>query len=669
MELWSLMHFLMPAIFASHNDFKDWFSNPLTDMMEGNAKWNAELVQRLHKVLRPFILRRLKADVEKQLPEKIEKVIKCPLSKRQRYLYDDFMAQRTTRENLQSGSIMSVLNIVMQLRKCCNHPNLFEPRPIVSPFVMEPLHFVYPAQFFNIYRRFIYVTTSSGEKTIKECDVCDVRSTGAPPAVSVLPNSHNSSFISSPTVVRKVECSNNSFSEPSASYVTQSERAEQSKTDLPTPSVENVSDDNQPKPQTLNKMFYRFTIYVHAAITDAPIVRASSSGRSAYVHFVDKKLSECRRKLAVSLHPLASQVIISQQLLFPELRLIEYDCGKLQVLSSLLRELYLYKHRCLIFTQMSRMLNILQAFLSFHGYQYFRLDGATGIEERQAMMERFNADPKIFCFILSTRSGGIGVNLTGADTVVFYDSDWNPTMDAQAQDRCHRIGQTRNVTIYRLVSERTIEENILRKAMQKRRLGELAIDEAGFTPDFFKGDNVRDLFEGETDVVVPVSVKDNAEIEKAMATLEDVQDVAAAKRANAEAKAELAEFEENQKYSSEGLADRSNSKYFEIIDRLKPIERYAVNFLEAEYKPNLDEEVKEAEAKLASKKDEWMKAQEIDEFDLTYTNGFSNTLDEVRKKKSPLQPPSTRNASQKVLTRCNGVTLRRRVDIRSSVTR
>jgi len=71
------------------------------------------------------------------------------------------------------------------------------------------------------------------------------------------------------------------------------------------------------------------------------------------------------------------------------------------------------------------------------------------VEQRQVLMERFNADKRIFCFILSTRSGGLGVNLTGADTVIFYDSDWNPTMDAQAQDRCHRIGQTRDVHIYR----------------------------------------------------------------------------------------------------------------------------------------------------------------------------------------------------------------------------
>jgi len=101
-------------------------------------------------------------------------------------------------------------------------------------------------------------------------------------------------------------------------------------------------------------------------------------------------------------------------------------------------------------------------------------------------MERFNADSRIFCFILSTRSGGLGVNLTGADTVIFYDSDWNPTMDAQAQDRCHRIGQTRDVHIYRLISERTVEENILKKAHQKRMLGNIAIEGGNFTTAYFK---------------------------------------------------------------------------------------------------------------------------------------------------------------------------------------
>ncbi|KAH8038373.1 hypothetical protein HPB51_001487 [Rhipicephalus microplus] len=132
------------------------------------------------------------------------------------------------------------------------------------------------------------------------------------------------------------------------------------------------------------------------------------------------------------LHP----VMCNLQTQFPELRLIQYDCGQ---------------HRVLIFTEMTRMLDVLKQFLNYHGHTYLRLDGSTRVDQRQALMERFNADRRIFCFILSTRSGGIGVNLTGADTVVFYDSDWNPTMDAQAQDRCHRIGQTRDVHIYRQV--------------------------------------------------------------------------------------------------------------------------------------------------------------------------------------------------------------------------
>jgi SNF2 family DNA or RNA helicase len=116
-----------------------------------------------------------------------------------------------------------------------------------------------------------------------------------------------------------------------------------------------------------------------------------------------------------------------------------YILGKLQMLAVMLRRLYAQKHRCLIFTQMSKMLDILQKFLAHHKYTYYRLDGSTNVERRQMLMERFNSDSKVFCFILSTRAGGVGINLTGADTVIFYDSDWNPTIDAQAQDRCHRV--------------------------------------------------------------------------------------------------------------------------------------------------------------------------------------------------------------------------------------
>lgn len=225
---------------------------------------------------------------------------------------------------------------------------------------------------------------------------------------------------------------------------------------------------------------------------------------------------------------------------------------------------------------MTKMLDVLEAFLNYHGHIYLRLDGTTKVEQRQLLMERFNEDKRIFVFILSTRSGGVGINLTGADTVIFYDSDWNPTCDAQAQDRCHRIGQTRDVHIYRLISEKTIEENILKKANQKRLLGDLAIEGGNFTEAYFKNSTIQDLFNVDqsddasarlADVVdrdkgrrekltqsfASTSTAANTEndksivgaFESALAQAEDEQDVQAATTAKAEMAEDLDEFDEN----------------------------------------------------------------------------------------------------------------------------
>jgi helicase SWR1 len=112
---------------------------------------------------------------------------------------------------------------------------------------------------------------------------------------------------------------------------------------------------------------------------------------------------------------------IRQQIFFPDRKLVQFDSGKLQTLCVLLRKLKAGGHKCLIFTQMSKMLDILEVFLNLNSHTYVRLDGSTGIDRRQKLMDRFNNDPKLFCFILSTRSGGLGINLTGADCVIFYD--------------------------------------------------------------------------------------------------------------------------------------------------------------------------------------------------------------------------------------------------------
>ncbi|KAF2286311.1 hypothetical protein GH714_013745 [Hevea brasiliensis] len=129
-------HVCITTYRLSHQEFKDWFSNSISGMVEGQERVNKEVVDRLHNVLRPFILRRLKRDVEKQLPMKHEDVIYCRLSKRQRNLYEDFIASSETQATLASANFFGMISIIMLLRKVCNHPDLFEGRPIVSSFDM-----------------------------------------------------------------------------------------------------------------------------------------------------------------------------------------------------------------------------------------------------------------------------------------------------------------------------------------------------------------------------------------------------------------------------------------------------------------------------------------------------------------------------------------------------
>ena len=145
--------------------------------------------------------------------------------------------------------------------------------------------------------------------------------------------------------------------------------------------------------------------------------------------------------------------------------------GKMMLLDRLLFKLQKDNHRVLIFSQMVKMLDILSDYLRLRGYQYQRLDGTIAAGPRRMAIDHFNApESSDFCFLLSTRAGGLGINLMTADTVILFDSDWNPQADLQAMARAHRIGQTRPVTIYRLVSKETVEEEVLERARNKLML-------------------------------------------------------------------------------------------------------------------------------------------------------------------------------------------------------
>uniref|UniRef100_A0A8C6ANP4 Chromodomain-helicase-DNA-binding protein 1-like n=1 Tax=Monodon monoceros TaxID=40151 RepID=A0A8C6ANP4_MONMO len=154
--------------------------------------------------------------------------------------------------------------------------------------------------------------------------------------------------------------------------------------------------------------------------------------------------------------------------------------GKLHLLDKLLAFLYSKGHRVLLFSQMTQMLDILQDYMDYRGYSYERVDGSVRGEERHLAIKNFGQQP-IFIFLLSTRAGGVGMNLTAADTVIFVDSDFNPQNDLQAAARAHRIGQNKSVKVIRLIGRDTVEEIVCRKAASKLQLTNTIIEGGHFT--------------------------------------------------------------------------------------------------------------------------------------------------------------------------------------------
>ncbi|KAJ8127082.1 hypothetical protein O1611_g6555 [Lasiodiplodia mahajangana] len=295
-ELWAMLNFVLPNIFKSVKTFDEWFNTPFAntggqDKMELNEEEQILVIRRLHKVLRPFLLRRLKKDVEKDLPDKTEKVIKCKFSALQTRLYKQMVTHQKIAVSDGKGGktgVRGLSNMIMQLRKLCNHPFVFD----------------------------------------------------------------------------EVE--------------------------------------NQMNPMnTSNDLLWR-------------------------------------------------------------------TAGKFELLDRVLPKYKATGHRVLMFFQMTAIMDIMEDFLRFRGIQYLRLDGTTKSEDRSDLLKTFNApDSPYFMFLLSTRAGGLGLNLQTADTVIIYDSDWNPHQDLQAQDRAHRIGQKNEVRILRLISSNSVEEKILERARYK----------------------------------------------------------------------------------------------------------------------------------------------------------------------------------------------------------
>jgi len=150
--------------------------------------------------------------------------------------------------------------------------------------------------------------------------------------------------------------------------------------------------------------------------------------------------------------------------------------GKLILINKLLPKLKENGHKVLIFSQMTSVLDIIADYLDYKNFTYERLDGTNNIQQRSSSIDRFCSDENLFVFLLSTKAGGLGINLTVADTVIIYDSDWNPQNDIQAMSRCHRIGQTQEVKVYRLISRATYESEMFERASKKLGLDYALLD-------------------------------------------------------------------------------------------------------------------------------------------------------------------------------------------------
>ncbi|KAK9669982.1 hypothetical protein RND81_13G168000 [Saponaria officinalis] len=178
---------------------------------------------------------------------------------------------------------------------------------------------------------------------------------------------------------------------------------------------------------------------------------------------------------------------------YPPIDQIVGQCGKFQLLDKLLTKLFARKHKVLIFSQWTKILDIMDYYFSEKGFEVCRIDGNVKLDKRRRQIQEFNdVDSNLRIFLLSTRAGGLGINLTAADTCILYDSDWNPQMDLQAMDRCHRIGQTKPVHVYRLATAQSVEGRILKRAFSKLKLEHVVIGKGQFKQERIMGDAMEE---------------------------------------------------------------------------------------------------------------------------------------------------------------------------------
>ncbi|KAH9019839.1 SNF2 family DNA-dependent ATPase [Lactarius pseudohatsudake] len=565
-ELWALLHFIMPSLFDSHDEFNEWFSKDIENAAENKgSKLNEHQLRRLHMILRPFMLRRVKRNVQNELSDKIEKDIYVDLSARQRAMYRALQANVSVADLLEKAanigdadSARSLMNLVMQFRKVCNHPELFERADIVAPYSFSEFGRSGPLNRQGDFVIAPYSTRNPIKYSIPELLYLDGGLSNVPydgPGISVQPDQGvlhklmniwttdwiqhsivddvDSPFSFLPLLNLSPGDTHKLYESPllrRCLLALEEERIQNMDRDsfiddehcssspwlilpkhrrLPSPSLcclpgpRDISSSSWLS-SLLSRPGLRWfvppvmappvTIYCsHRTFVEHQTTLLEAPFESLALYGLTPALNE--RAEASSLYTQLVPGVSSTGLIanssrdqipgpkmrVPEAKSLVYDSAKLARLDSLLQELKAGDHRVLIYFQMTRMMDLMEEYLIYRQYKYLRLDGSSKLEDRRDMVMDWQTRSDIFIFILSTRAGGLGINLTAADTVIFYDHDWNPSNDAQAMDRAHRLGQTRQVTVYRLITKGTIDERIVQLARVKKDVQDIVVGNKTFT--------------------------------------------------------------------------------------------------------------------------------------------------------------------------------------------
>jgi len=452
-ELWALLQFIMPDLFASQIELE----------AEADSEQAEKRVTRMKVIMAPFVLRRLKQHVSQDLPQKECKVIECPMTEFQIELYNNCVQQSKTwwqKNQVElAGGDEEEVEIIDE-----DEPPIDSPVESVDP-----------------------VEDESDESDAESKSSKNKKDTKAGAKIS--PNASeidggDKNISNGATTKEKKNGTAKEEKNGNSKRVTRSTTASD---DVPGNTLEapdSFSQRSSPV-SSMNNIFMQLRkianhpLLVRAYYTNDQIMEIAqylSTLDDYRKSTVDRIFSDISEYSDFRIHKLCTDKPALQQFLLKN----EYleCCGKALKLKETLRELRQCGHRVLLFSQMTRVLSILEDLITLWGYNYVRLDGNTPVAQRQILIDRFNDErDTLFVFLLSTRAGGVGINLTSADTVIFYDIAFNPQVDRQAEDRCHRLGQEKPVTIYKMISTESVDEHMSRMAERKAQLNDVMLEE------------------------------------------------------------------------------------------------------------------------------------------------------------------------------------------------